>query len=167
VGNPLKQMVDLGQINDRQISYIRTNNDGWKNYIPTDSWLALPIGNTKDIKIIKEVTDTCLGKGVNYVCTLGQECEFIHDYFDDSIVNKRIENGQSVSSPDDFEYEPMTTWHDDFEDGVWFAIYAAHDEHVDIKNVIFIDMTENGELEIIRQVIKTTDTRAAHNTGFV
>lgn len=61
------------------------------------------------------VTDACLDNGVNYVCTLGQECEFIQDLFDDSIVMKRIDRGKSVDSVDDFEYEPMTAWHEDFD----------------------------------------------------
>jgi hypothetical protein len=154
VGNPLDPMRDLGQKNDRRLIYIQTKSADWRQNLPTSNWLVLPIGHNRDKGLITDITDNCLNNGVKYVCTLGKECEFIHDFFDDSIVDKRIEKGLSVSSEDDFEYEPMTTWHNDFDKGVWFAIHAAHDDHVDIDKVVFLDMTDNGELERIQQAIE-------------
>ena len=147
-------MRNLGQINERQIIYLQTATDNWKKGLPTSNWLALPIGHKRDKELIAEITDACLNSGVNYVCTLGQECEFIHDLFDDSIVDKRIEKGLSVASEDDFEYEPMTTWHNDFDEGVWFAIHSAYDEHVSIDKIVFLDMTDNGELDRVEKAIK-------------
>ena len=95
-----------------------------------------------------------MDNGVKYVCALGQECEFIHDFFDDLVVIRRIKAGLSVESEEDFEYEPMTTWHNDFDEGVWFAIHSAYDDHVDIDTVVFLDMTDNGELARIKLAIE-------------
>ena len=147
-------MKDLGQKNDRQLTYFHTKRDSWKGSLPTINWLVLPIGHTRDNDLIKDVTNTCLDNGVKYVCTLGQECEFIHDYFDDSIVMKRIDNGLSVEHANDFEHEPMTTWHNDFDEGVWFAIHAAHDDYVTIDKIVLLDMTDNGELERVERAIE-------------
>jgi hypothetical protein len=153
-GQPARQMRDLGQKNERQLIYLRTKLDNWKANLPSSNWLVLPIGHNRDKELINDITDTCLNNGVKYVCTLGQECEFIHDFFDDSIVMKRIDNGLSVEHEDDFEYEPMTTWHNDFDEGVWFAIHAAHDNYVNIDKLVFLDMTDNGELERIERAIE-------------
>jgi hypothetical protein len=147
-------MRHLGQKNDRQLIYLRTATDDWKKNLPTSNWLVLPIAHQRDKELVKEVTYTCLNNGVKYVCTLGQECEFIHDFFDELIVNNRIDKGLSVEHVDDFEHEPMTTWHNDFDEGVWFAIHSAYDDYVDIDRVIFLDMTGNGELERVEQAIQ-------------
>lgn len=147
-------MVDLGQKNKRQLIYLRTKTDNWKKELPKSGWLVLPIGHKRDEKLIVDIIDSCLDNGVKYVCTLGQECEFIHDRFDDSVVMRRINNGLSVESEEDFEYEPMTTWHNDFDDGVRFAIHSAYDDYVEIDRVIFLDMTDNGELERVEQAIQ-------------
>lgn len=147
-------MVDLGQKNERQLIYLRTKTDNWKNELPKSGWLVLAIGHKRDEKLIAVIIDSCLDNGVKYVCTLGQECEFIHDRFDDSVVMRRINNGLSVVSDEDFEYEPMTTWHNDFDEGVRFAIHSAYDDYVEIDRVIFLDMTDNGELERVEQAIQ-------------
>lgn len=146
-------MEELGEINARKMTYVHIHTGNWKNNLPTNNWLVLPIGHVKDRMRIEEVIDACLDKGVKYVCALGQECEFIHDVFDDSIVEKRIREGKSVEREADFEYEPMTTWHNDFDEGVWFAIHAAFDDYVDIDRVVFLDMTDKGELERVKLAI--------------
>ena len=139
-------MKDLGEINSRRLIYIHARTEDWRGNLPTENWLVMPIGDDKDRKGIEAIVESCLHNGVKYVCALGEECEFIHDVFDDSIVNKRIKEGKSVESEEDFEYEPMTTWHNDFDEGIWFAIHSAYDDYVDIDKVVFLDMTENGEI---------------------
>jgi hypothetical protein len=67
---------------------------------------------------------------------------------------RRIKNGLSVESEQDFEFKPMTTWHNDFDEGVRFAINSAYDDYVEIDKVIFLDMTDNGELERVEQAIQ-------------
>lgn len=127
--------------------------DNWKNELPKSGRLVLPIGHNRDKYLIAEI-DSCLNNGVNYVCTLGQQCEFIRDRFDDSVVMRRIKNGLSVESEEDFEFEPMTTWHNDFDDGVRFAIHSAYDDYVEIEKVVLLNMTDDGELERVERAIQ-------------
>jgi hypothetical protein len=43
----------------------------------------------------------------------------------------------------------MTTWHNDFEEGIWFAIFAAYNEDVSIDKIIILNMTNGQEKERI------------------
>ncbi len=48
----------------------------------------------------------------------------------------------------------MTTWHDDFKEGVWFALTVAYDDYKEINAVVCIDMTEQGEKERIGSLLE-------------
>lgn len=135
-------MEDWGEYNNRQIFYLSTRQCvNWVDELPDANWLALPIGNEKDIKLYSELAEKCLSKNVSYVCTVGAACELIHDIFDEEIVHQKIKNGNSVESEDDFENSPMTSWHNNFEEGIWFAIFAAYDDSKQIDKVVCIDLT--------------------------
>lgn len=41
----------------------------------------------------------------------------------------------------------MTTWHDDFKEGIWFALFAAQDNQVALKQVAILDVTQGQERE--------------------
>ena len=62
---------------------------GWENELPTENWLVIPFGHTKDVKLISRLANVCLDKKVNYACTIGQTCELIHDIFDEEIVSRK------------------------------------------------------------------------------
>ena len=141
-------MEKLGKHNDRMIYYLNIKESiSWETELPHDYWLVLPIGHKKDIELIKKVSRICLDKNVNYMCALGLECELIHDTFEEVLVDRRIEKGLSVDSPDDFKKEPMTTWHEDFGEGVWFSLTTAFNDYKKIKKVVCLDLTDKGEKE--------------------
>lgn len=48
----------------------------------------------------------------------------------------------------------MTTWHPDFEEGIWFGFFAAHHDEVTIDNVVILDMASGQENETIDKLIK-------------
>lgn len=135
-------MQYLGKINGRHVFYIRPD-DGeiWFDDLPTENWLALSIGDDPNIQSFSQLADKCIDKNALYMCSLGQSCELIHDIFDSVIVGKKIANGESVESTDDFENSPLTTWHHNFDEGFWFALNAAHDEYKIIDKVVCIDYT--------------------------
>jgi hypothetical protein len=146
-------MKDFGQINGRQVKYLSmTNNSDWEEKLPTKDWLVVPFGHTKDIKLISKVAITCLDRKVNYVCTIGLACELIHDIFDEEIVERKYVKDQWDNSIYG-EGEPMTTWDNDTEKGIWFSINAAFADKVDIDTVMILDMTENGGLEIVEKTL--------------
>ncbi len=46
-------------------------------------------------------------------------------------------------------HDIMTTWHNDFEDGIRFAIFGAHNENIEFEEVVILDMTSGEESERI------------------
>lgn len=48
----------------------------------------------------------------------------------------------------------MTTWHHDFEEGIWFSIFAANSDDAEIEKVVFIDMTRGDRLSQIKNIVK-------------
>lgn len=146
-------MIDLGYKGDRHLVYADVQSD-WKTEIPTANWLLVPIGNRQDEQMLAGIADNCLNDGLKYICAIGKEAEFIHDFFDNVILTKRIKNGLPVESPNDFENEPMTSWHDDLDEGIWFAVYNAFDEYFDIERILILDMTTKGELKRIKKALE-------------
>jgi hypothetical protein len=146
-------MKDFGQINGRQIKYLKTDNSNWELKLPTGNWLVIPFGDTKDVKAIGRAANACLDRKVNYVCTIGQACELIHDLFDEKIVERVYVKDQPLDTTIYGEGEPMTTWHNDTGEGLWFSINAAFADKVDIETVIILDMTENGGLDVIEKML--------------
>lgn len=150
---PAFDMKDFGQINGRQIKYLTTTNSDWAKRLPTKNWLVIPFGDTRDIDAIVKVAKTCLDKKANYICAIGQTCELIHDIFDEEIV-ERVYVREELLDPAIYgDGEPMTTWHNDTEEGIWFSINAAFADKVEIDTVVILDMTENGGLATIEETL--------------
>jgi hypothetical protein len=122
--------------------------------LPSTNWLALPILDKHDRVIAERIARACLDKDVAYVCTLGSACEMLHDCFDETIVTDKFLAGQPMSSPDDFEHSPMTTWHNAFDEGVWFALTAAYDDYNEIRDVVCINMTESAMEDHLKWLVE-------------
>jgi hypothetical protein len=125
----------------------------WLDNLPTENWLVFPIGNDKDLEGYSKFADKCIDNNVLYVCAAGQNGEFIHDIFDELIVWKKIEKDEGVDTQDDFENAPMTTWHNNFSEGFWFAILAAHHGRKDINKVVCVDFTTKGVKQHLTNLI--------------
>lgn len=152
-------MDKIGEYNNRLIYYIRYKDDNvLHDKLPTDNWLVLPICDTKENELISKISYICIDKNVRYLCALGQECEMIHDIFDQTIITRRLDKGLNVDNAEDFEREPMTTWHHDFEEGVWFSLTNAFDDYIDINQVICLDLTKKGVKEKLIQTINKIST---------
>ena len=148
-------MENWGQYNDRQIFYLSTwQTKNWTDQLPSNNWLALTVGHDKDKQLYSELADKCIDKNVLYVCSLGHACELINDIFDEIIVQKKISVGDSVASPDDIENSPMTTKHNDFDEGVWFAMNSAYHGTKDIDKIVVIDLTKETEQQRLTELIE-------------
>lgn len=137
-------MDKIGEHNDRQVFYISTKEIDWADHLPTENWLVLPIGDNNDLELIRSIAKKCLEKNVSYICASGQQSSLIHDTFDHFIIQNKIDNGESVSNPDDFEYSPLTTWDIEIDEEFWFSLTTAFHPHTDITKVVCLDMTEIG-----------------------
>jgi len=91
-------MEEIGQANERKIYYISVHRTrDWADQLPHENWLVLPIVNDKNEELLEKVARACLDKKVGYFCSVGQECEWAHDWFDNLILSNRISKGLPIA----------------------------------------------------------------------
>lgn len=137
-------MDKIGQHNDRQVFYLSTRQINWTYQLPIDNWVVLAIGHNNDIDLINTIAKKCLEKNVSYICATGEQSGLIHDTFDLLIVQNKIAKGESIASPEDFEYSPLTTCENNIDEQFWFSLTNAFHPYIDITKVVCLDMTETG-----------------------
>src|SRR5690606_38446072 len=103
---------------------------------------------------IDEVISKIIENDVCWVLTAGQSCELIHDLIDEEIAFRQVDIDELYLP----KHEIMTTWHKDFDKGVWFGIFGAYDEDVQIDKVVILDMTEGKETQRIKNLIEKFST---------
>lgn len=137
-------------LNDRRIRFAEYSTArNWYDQLPNKDWLCVLVVNDKPRRYIDEVISKILAKDVAYVCTIGEQCELVHDLIDEEISYREVEIYDNYLP----KHQIMTTWHDNFEDGIWFAIYAALNEEVEIKEIILLDMTNGSEIQRIEATL--------------
>lgn len=137
-------------LNDRKIRFVEYSTEkNWLDQLPNKDWLCILVVNDKPRRYVDEVISKILTKVEAYVCTIGGQCELVHDLIDEEISFREVDI-ENLYLP---KHQIMTTWHHDFEDGIWFAIYAAHNEEVSIKEIVFLDMTNGIEISRIDAAI--------------
>jgi len=87
-----------------------------------------------------------LDAGVVYVCTWGNDCERMHDIFDEIIVEREKDKGYGSCI--------MTTWHskDTVDEALWFALNSAFpdDEYTDACRSILVLAVGDEAGEMVR-----------------
>ncbi|MCB9237360.1 MAG: hypothetical protein H6580_05480 [Flammeovirgaceae bacterium] len=106
--------------------------------------------NDRQRNYIDEVISKIINNDVCYVCTVGQNCELNHDLIDEEIVFRKVDIDDHYLPKHDI----MTTWHTDFDEGIWFAFFAAYDEDVSIDKVVILDMTNGEEKGRIKNLLE-------------
>ena len=63
-------------------------------------------------------------EGLVYVCTWGEDCNRIHDIFDEVVIQMEIESKKEIPI--------MTTWHADetIDEALWFFLFTAIPDEV-------------------------------------
>jgi len=137
-------------INDREIIAVKyTTEENWIKDIPQSNWLCILVDNNSQRQYLNEVTSKIINNNVCYVCTVGQSCEKTHDLIDQEIVFREVD----IEKPHLPNHHILTTWHTDFGEGIWFAIFAAHHDEVLIDKVVVLDMTDGNELDRIEKLL--------------
>ncbi|GAB2775119.1 hypothetical protein GCM10027275_17730 [Rhabdobacter roseus] len=145
-------MVD--HINDRKITIIEYSTEkNWFDQIPLKNWLCVLIVNDKPRRYIDEVIRKVISKDVVYICTIGKQSKQIHDLIDEEISFIAVD----INSPYLPQHTIITTWHLDFEEGIWFSLFAAYSEEVIIKEIVILDMTDGSEIPRVKAFIKKID----------
>ncbi|GAB2537270.1 DUF7684 family protein [Rufibacter soli] len=138
-------------INDRRIRIIEYSTEkNWFGQLPSKDWLCILLVNDKPRRYIDEVITKIIVRDVGYVCTIGKQAEQVHDLIDEEITFRECE----IEKPYLPKHKIITTWHSDFEDGIWFALFAAASEEFKIKEVIILDMTDGQETQRIETCLE-------------
>jgi hypothetical protein len=141
-------MVELGEINDRQILYIKHDlATVWFKDLPKGNWLLFAITDRDLPEIFNEISRRAVDNNVVYVCSTGLYAESFHNVIDDVISIREIEN----------EYHPnwciLTTAENDIEQEFWFASNSAFGETEEIEKIICLDITTTNHTDNLKGLI--------------
>lgn len=137
-------------INDKEVSVVAYHTDKkWVAALPSKYWLCIVVINEQVRHHAEEVVAELLSRDVAWISTVGQQCEWAHDLLDEEIAFREVE---SLYLP---PHLVMTTWHPDFEEGLWFALFAAESEEVAFQRVAILDMSAGVEQERIRAYLSS------------
>ncbi len=139
-------MFILGIINKRQILYcnIRKNAD-WINQLPQNHWILFSITNNEDKDLINDTIEICVDKKVGYTCAVGELSVYVEDCFDEEYAYRKTMNLR-INNNDLFNVSNvlMTTSHENFGEGFWFATTLARNDPFVFDKVICLDFTTRG-----------------------
>ncbi len=138
-------------LNDREIILVTYSTEyNWTDKLPDSNWLCILVDNDRPRNYINEVVSKLIEKDVVWVCTLGQSSEKVHDLIDEELAYREADI-EALYLP---EHDVMTTWHNNFDEGIWFGIYSANDESHKINKVVILDMTGGKESEKINKLLE-------------
>jgi hypothetical protein len=137
-------------INNREIFTEKyTTEENWIKYIPQSNWLCILVDNNRQRIYLDEVISKIIHNDVCYVCAIGLSCEMTHDLIDEEIVFREIDI-EKLHIPN---HHIITTWHKNFDEGIWFALFEAYHDEVTIDKVIILDLTNGSELIRIEKLL--------------
>lgn len=151
-------MKYLGNIQERAIYYLSTKyTPQWLTLLPKANWLAFTIVEEKE-EDLWEASGQILEQGAVYTCSAGEQGELMHGYFDDHIVIKAVHYEEETGQAFDYDHSPMTTAHQNFGEGFWFAAVVAHDDWMKVDKVVCLDFTtrkvEQHLITLVQQIKK-------------
>ena len=147
-------MILLGQVNSRQILYtnIRSNSN-WVDELPNDDWIAFTITDNADEFLVDTVVKTCINRHVGYTCSAGALAYYVENAFDIEFVDRTIALEEIGEAYDPDACTLMTSAHNNFSEGFWFAATLAHSEPKTFDKVVCLDFTVRG---VQKQIEKLT-----------
>ena len=104
-------------------------------------WVLVIIIESEISTILEEIVISIIDNNPLYICCGGEQSEKFHDFVDDVIFLKNV-NNEKDHLPD---YFIMTTWDADWKEALWYAAFAAIDDDDGIKTVLCLDATRNGK----------------------
>jgi hypothetical protein len=136
-------LINCGLLNDRNILYCDVGSDLAKTgEFPTANWLLFAIADKGQLELLYSFAEKCLDRGVLYICGAGEASSEIDDAFDFVVLDRKLASLKRDLTEDDFDDSPMTTWHNDFDEGFWFAATTAYHEKEAIGHVIVANLTQ-------------------------
>ena len=131
----------LGKIQHRKIYYLQIrNNRDWKSQLPDRDWIAFTIANKEDEELVASSTRILLENNVSYTCSAGGMARLTEDYIDEEICWMQV-NAEEIDASKSDEVV-VTTSHENFEEGFWFAAMVANKENFDVDKLVCLDYTK-------------------------
>lgn len=145
-------MEYLSNINDRDILYQKLDLEiNWSKSFPDTNWLFVALVESDNSHVLDDIARKIIDKDVCYACCIGTFGEKLHDLIDENLVIRETEI-EKLHFPN---HQVMTTWHKDFDDGLWFAIYSAFHETELIEKVVCLEIgKDNRKTEIVELINK-------------
>ncbi|MFL1012359.1 hypothetical protein [Flavisericum labens] len=133
----------LGRINRRKIYYVQVrNNSEWKNSLPKNDWIVFTIANKEDEELVPPAVKICMDKNVAYTCSAGTLAHWTEQYFDEEITGRALDFELRTKKKFAYELSPVTTAHQNFSEGFWFATTLAFDGFKETDKVVCLDFTK-------------------------
>lgn len=133
-------MIDSG---NRRVTYVRYSTEtNWQKCLPNNNWLLLLYEDNAKSTYFDEVISRAINNNVGYMCITGSRAEKIHDLFNEEIAYRMAENDFQQSTYHLPNNLIITTWHNDLEEGIDYAINLAEHGNIPIQEVICLDISE-------------------------
>ncbi|GAB5523998.1 MAG: hypothetical protein Roseis2KO_18700 [Roseivirga sp.] len=148
-------MISLGAIkNGRKVYYHDMEKPNSSlDFLPYKNWILLLIANHDQKEWIDQLSKDLMNKQVAYVCGCGSGGSYIDDSFDQESLIRALGDNYQIEEAD-YEDMPMTTWHNDLQEGIWFALMVADtDEHF-LDTVVCLNITKETYLDSVKKVMR-------------
>lgn len=151
----LMTMEFIGNIRQRKIYYLQVrNNERWKHSLPKNDWMVFTIANKEDEELVPPAVKICLDRNVSYTCSAGGLAYMTEEYFDEEITWRGVEYEMKTKKEFDYEFSPVTTAHNNFGEGFWFAATLANNDDYGIEKVVCLDFTKRKVRKHLTQLIE-------------
>jgi len=149
-------MLEIGQVNERQIFYIKVRTErNWFDELPYGNWIAFTVADLNDKELLVAAVPRCIDRLVAYTCSAGQLAAYTEDLFDEEISNRVIKVESEIDSLCNFETSSITTIHQNFSEGFWFASVVAFADQKEIDKVVCLDFTNQGvKKQLLNLILK-------------
>lgn len=138
-------------LNGRELIFVSySTGRNWASELPKSNWLCILVDNDRKRNYIDEVISKIINNDVCWISTVGRTCQINHDFIDEEIVFRQVEI-ENLYLP---KHDILTTWHQEFEEGIWFSFFAANHKDISIDKVVILDMTDGQEKERIMRLLQ-------------
>lgn len=152
-------MEILGSIEGKVIYYLNLRRQtDWHTNLPGVPWIAYTIVGNEDKDLLNDLVNKCLDTPLGYSCSAGELSSLTEEYFDEEevlrVVDEEIKTGKEIG----YEASPMTSFHNNFSDGLWFACVTANQiidgDYIKAQTVVCLDCTIKGVRNHLLNLIK-------------
>ena len=144
-------MEKIAEINNRNITF--EEYDTSKNWIaefPTENWCLVIVAEEENRNYFDEIIRKSIDRNVAYIHSVGKQHILIHDMADEELVFRDIDIENHYLP----KHLIMTTGQEDFENGIWFGIYATDSNETEIEQVVILDVSRNVREKTIELIKK-------------